>query len=245
MVPALIGAASLAGRRWGPAVSGWMVALPFTSAPIIFFLALAHGPAFAADSAMGTLSGGLSLAVFCVAYHLAAPRMRWPAATLIAVGALAAANLGLQYLRLPLWALAALVTAGLALSLWVVALGGPVENPPAEALPRWDIPARMLAATLFVVGITAAAPLIGPRMSGLVATFPLVAGTVTVFTHARYGAPAASGVLRGLLMGLFSFVGFYTVLIALLAPEGVGLAFAAAIPAALMVHALMLWLLRK
>lgn len=40
LAPALIGAASLAGRRWGPAVSGWLVGLPLTSGPIAFFLRL-------------------------------------------------------------------------------------------------------------------------------------------------------------------------------------------------------------
>ena len=68
LTPTLIGAASLAGRRWGPAVSGWLVGFPFTSAPIalvglfafaLFFLTLAVlieragvGPAFAAALAL-------------------------------------------------------------------------------------------------------------------------------------------------------------------------------------------------
>jgi len=36
--PLLIQVASLAGRRWGPAVGGWFVGLPLTSGPIAFFL---------------------------------------------------------------------------------------------------------------------------------------------------------------------------------------------------------------
>ena len=39
LTPTLIGTASLAGRRWGPAVSGWLVGFPFTSAPVALFLA--------------------------------------------------------------------------------------------------------------------------------------------------------------------------------------------------------------
>jgi hypothetical protein len=255
LVPAIIGAASLAGRRWGPAVSGWLVGLPFTSAPIIFFLALSHGPAFAADSAMGTLAGGLSLSGFCVAYHLLAPRFRWPVPTAVALIVLVAANMGLQYLRIPLWALTLAVLAALGGSSWLIASGrGPAsaDEPPPLALPAWDIPARMLAATAFVVLITAIAPLIGPRMSGLVATFPLVAGTVTIFTHAQRGARAASGVLSGLLMGLFAFTGFYLVLISMLTlpqrglvPAGIGPAFGAGILAALLVEGGTLWLMQR
>ena len=42
LAPVIIGGASLAGRRWGPAVSGWLVGLPLTSGPVIFFLALSQ-----------------------------------------------------------------------------------------------------------------------------------------------------------------------------------------------------------
>src|SRR5712692_6527915 len=47
VTPALIGAASLAGRRWGQGVSGWIVGLPLTSGPVAFFLVVDHGAAFA------------------------------------------------------------------------------------------------------------------------------------------------------------------------------------------------------
>ena len=50
-------AATWAARRWGPAVGGWIVGLPLTSGPIAFFLALEHGPAFAARAALSTILG--------------------------------------------------------------------------------------------------------------------------------------------------------------------------------------------
>jgi hypothetical protein len=246
LVPAIIGAASLAGRRFGPAVSGWLVALPFTSAPIIFFLALSHGTAFAADSAMGTLAGGLSLAAFCAVYHWLAPRSHWALTAMAALIVLGGAALGLQYLRLPLPALALAVTAALGAALWLITPQGRVTEPPPPPAPSaWDIPARMITATAFVLLITAIAPSIGPRLSGLLAAFPLVAGTVVVFTHWRRGAEAADGVLRGLVLGLFAFTGFYSVLIATLVPAGIGPAFAAAILAAAVVQGATLWIIRR
>src|SRR5262245_16803924 len=80
LAPALIGAASLAGRRWGPAVSGWLVGLPLTSAPVTFLLALEHGAGFAASVALGTLAGTISQTLFAVAYAWLARRHRWPVA---------------------------------------------------------------------------------------------------------------------------------------------------------------------
>jgi len=43
LTPALIAIATLAGRRFGPSISGWLVGLPFTSGPVSLFLALEQG----------------------------------------------------------------------------------------------------------------------------------------------------------------------------------------------------------
>jgi hypothetical protein len=40
VTPALIAAATLVGRRFGPSISGWLVGLPFTSGPVSLFLTL-------------------------------------------------------------------------------------------------------------------------------------------------------------------------------------------------------------
>ena len=57
LTPLLIGSVSLAGRRWGPTVGGLLVALPLTSGPILFFLALERGAPFTVNTALGTLEG--------------------------------------------------------------------------------------------------------------------------------------------------------------------------------------------
>ena len=59
LAPLIIGSASLAGRKWGPAVSGWIVGMPLTSGPVIFLVALSHDVGFAANAALGVISGGL------------------------------------------------------------------------------------------------------------------------------------------------------------------------------------------
>ena len=48
LTPILILTASLASRRWGQAIGGWLVALPLTTGPVTFFLALEQGNSFAA-----------------------------------------------------------------------------------------------------------------------------------------------------------------------------------------------------
>src|SRR2546422_11564383 len=74
VTPALIGAATMAGRRWGPAIAGWLVGLPFTSGPVALFLALDHGAGFAAGAAAGMLAGTISQAALALAYGWQASR---------------------------------------------------------------------------------------------------------------------------------------------------------------------------
>src|SRR5512143_2301622 len=154
ITPALIGTASLAGRRWGHSISGWMVAVPLTTGPITLFLALSHGPAFAASAAAGTLAGGMSQAAFVAAYGHLAWHWKWPATLAAAVLSFAILTAVLQQLTLPLLPLCAAV-----LIVFVLVLRSlPHEQEAAEVTevlpPRWDIPLRMAIATAFVLLIT-------------------------------------------------------------------------------------------
>jgi hypothetical protein len=83
-------------------VSGWLVALPFTSGPIVFFLALDHGTAFAGGAAVGALAGAIAQAAFCLGYGALADRSRWGVALPAGSLAFAAATMVLQRLALPL-----------------------------------------------------------------------------------------------------------------------------------------------
>jgi hypothetical protein len=93
----------------------------------------------------------------------------------------------------------------------------------------------MIITTVLVLAITGAAEALGPRLSGVLATFPVYAAILTVFAH-RAGAAAAVQVLRGLLLGLFAFAGFFVVLGILIEPLGVAAGFALATVAALVIQ---------
>jgi hypothetical protein len=245
LTPALIGTASLAGRRWGPAVSGWFVGLPLTSAPIAFFLALSDGASFASIVAVGTMAGTVSQAAFSVIYGWLASRSGWPGALLGGCLAFALATVALQHLILPLMPLFVMVIAALVTALRLMPGGGVRSRVATSPVPRWDLPARMVVATGFVLLLTGLAPKLGPRLTGLLSPFPLYAATLTVFTHHLQGPGAAASVLRGLLLGLFAFAGFFLVLAALLERAGIGSAFAAASALALALQAGALWALRR
>jgi hypothetical protein len=87
VTPFFIGSVTLAGRRWGPTTSGLLMGLPLTSGPVSLFLALQYGPTFAAQAAVGTLPGGASVCIVCLAYSLAARKGNWPLAAVVSVSA--------------------------------------------------------------------------------------------------------------------------------------------------------------
>jgi hypothetical protein len=244
MTPALIAVASLAGRRWGPGISGWLVGLPFTSGPIAFFLALGHGLAFAAITATGTMAGAISQAAFCVVYA----RLVFRSGAAIGFGAgtiaFVASTVALERLPIPLLPLFALVIACLGVALRLMPRTVEAASAASQRRPRGDIVARMALATAFVLLLTGVAPALGPRLTGLLAPFPVYAAVLAIFAHRIQGPAAAASVLRGLLLGLFAFTAFFLVLAALLERTGVALSFAAAIATAVALQAVSLRMLR-
>jgi hypothetical protein len=183
--------------------------------------------------AFGSLAGALAEVAFCLAYGWSA-RRGWPVALAAASAAFAGIATAVQRLAVPLVVLAAVAVAALAAALWFMPPRGAAAG--RTAPPRWDLPARIVVTTVLVVALTEVAPVLGPRLSGVLATFPLYAAVLTVFAHRAGPAPAVQ-VLRGLLLGLFSFAGFFLVLGGLIERLGVAGAFVAATAAALAIQA--------
>lgn len=209
ITPLMIAMASLAARRWGPAVGGWVAGLPLTSGPVSVFLALEQGHAFAAHAACGTLLGLISFGAFCVAYARSARISKWVISVICGLGVYSVftAALSLSVFSLVPAALLVLGLLGVAL----VVLGAPASVPRHIPLPWWDLPMRMATATAFVVLITGAARAMGPNWSGLLSPFPVFACVMAVFTHRNGGSDAAQRLLRGFIIGSFSCTAFFVV----------------------------------
>jgi hypothetical protein len=243
LAPLIIGSASLAGRKWGPAVSGWIVGMPLTSGPVVFFVALSHGALFAESSALGVLSGGISLVMYALTYAWLATRFRWHVSIVGSILVFSLCTLYLQTVSIPLFIIAPVVTLAILAGLKFMPKGD--VEPGKSEINTWDIPVRILIGTSFILLLTGIAPFIGSRMTGLLTTIPLYVTILSIFAHRNHGPAAAAHVLRGLLYGMFAFTGFFLVLSLLIERTSLGISFGLAAFTALAVQGMSLLVLRK
>jgi len=236
--PLLIAVATLAGRRWGPMVSGWFTGFPFVSLPVFLVLAIQNGYGFASDAAVGMLAGQTSMCLFCAAYILVARKLNWWQTTPPALAVFFICVALWDRYTLPLVPTFAVLVATIVLLLVLI----PKQEIPdgGKAPPRWDLPARMLIAAIFVAALTSAAPIIGPVWSGLLSAFPVFNTILAVFTHAQQGGRAAGQLLRGSILGSLGIAVFYLMLGLTLPATGSMWAFLLASVATLVINGLSL-----
>jgi hypothetical protein len=243
LAPLIIGSASLAGRKWGPAVSGWIVGMPLTSGPVVFFVALSQGILFAESSALGVLSGGISLVLYALTYAWLATRFKWFVSIAGSFLVFSLSTLYLQTVSISLFVIALVVALAIVTGLKLMPKGD--VEPGKSEQSRWDIPVRILIGTSFILFLTGIAPFIGSRMTGLLTTIPLYVTILSIFAHRDHGPAAAAHVLRGLLYGMFAFTGFFLVLSLLIERTSLGVSFGLAALTALAVQGTSLLVLRK
>jgi hypothetical protein len=205
LAPGLVAATTLAGRRWGPRIAGWLGGLPVVVAPILLAISLEHGRAFAADAAAGALLGLLSLTFFVLEYGWAARVMGWVPAAAIGWAVFGVATLLLDQVHMANWLALVLVLSGFAAAA-VLLPRAPARA--AAAPPRFDLALRATATAALVLLLTGLAGTLGSHLSGLLASFPVLATVLAAFTHAQDGPAAAAQFLRGFATGLVAFAVF-------------------------------------
>lgn len=241
--PVLVAAMSLAARRWGATFGGLIMGLPWMTGPVLFFLALDKGDAFAVAATTGIELGVVSITAYMLAYAAASSFAPWPVSLAASVLAFAAAAAGLQHVRIGLPAATVAALASLAFAALVLPRPrGPVLP---IRLPAWDIPARMAATFALVALIMTGADALGSRLSGIVATFPVILTVIGTFTHHQSGVDAVRRVLRGLTLSLGSFVAFFLTVGVALPRIGLLGAYAAATTVAVAISAALVAFARR
>ena len=231
LVPAAIWLATLAARRWGHTVSGYLGGLPLIGGPITLYLALDHGSAFAARSATFTLAAILGQGAHLLAFAHTAKRAPWPVALLAGWMSFLAVAVAVAALDPGPWLALTLAVTGLA-GAW---LGLPRPRLPVvpARIPPMELRLRLVAAFILAAAILWSAAVFGPVASGVLLSVPVTGSIMPPFTLALYGPDSVARLTRGFVVGLTGFTAFFLVVALAAVPWGIAAAFAAAVGGAL------------
>ncbi len=242
LAPVLVAGASLASRKWGDSVGGWLAAFPFVAGPLLLVMTLEHGPEFGANSALSALSGITALAVFAVCYAHLARRIHWAVALPIGWSL----YLGSAALMHPLERGFPARLVGALASLWLAKILLPRNPPTTESdeirrPPAWDLAARMASAATLVGTVATLSEALGPSWSGLLTPFPIATTILVAFAHAQDGHPAVARMLTGFIPALSGLALFFATLSVALVPLGLLGGFGLALGASSLAQTLLLW----
>ena len=206
LMPSVIALVTLAIRKWGNRAGGLIGSMPWIAGPILLFFILEQGKAFGIHSIQGSMTGILALISFCFSYSSLSRKLTWLPTLLLSYGIYTITAVVFNYLQLSLWVSYGVVLGCVLLALWQFPIPANTTITPRR-LP-FDIPIRMLVATLFVLVITGLAAILGPNWSGILTPFPILTSILAIFTHTLQGSDATILTLRGLLIGLLGFTTF-------------------------------------
>jgi len=234
LVPSLIALITLAGRRWGPAVAGWLSGFPVVAGPVLLMIAVEQGPVFAAQAAQSSLSTVLATVSFGIGYSWAALRYPWYLCIIGGTLGFAFAASLLTLFAPSLWVALVVTLCGL----WLAPFAYPEMEilQPVGSPPPLELPVRMLAGGALALGVTIFASRLGPNFSGLLTAFPVLGLVFGVFSHFTWGGGGAMRLLSGMVKGLYAFALFCLAVVITVPKFGVGRGFFIALGCALLVQ---------
>lgn len=242
LVPALIFCISKIGQRWGAQAAGLTVGLPVMGGPILFFIALEQPLAFAQQASLTSLANIPANLACGLAFAWAATRLPWYASLVIASAVFIATSQVTLLLPNSIYLLSAW-TLG---CLWLAPRCFPHLAAIDRAAPAKPIEMalRMLAGSAMLLLITYFAHVLGPHWAGSLSIYPILSMTLSLFILARTGPYWVTELLRSQARSLLAFY-LFTLVLWLLLPKGVALAFIAAVAASIIHPALHLLAQRR
>jgi hypothetical protein len=201
---AFVVSASVITERAGPVIGALVATLPISAGPSYVFLALDHDAAFIAEGALASLPINAATVFLGLTYVLLAQRhnawISWSGGAVVWI-AIAAAVKSIH------WSLA----GGVAINLAAFAICIPLLDRYRHVrMPlitrRWyDIPLRAALVATLVATLVTLSGWVGPKISGIIALFPVVFSSMMLILHPRIGGPATAAVVANSGWGLLGF----------------------------------------
>ena len=201
---AFVVSASIITERSGPVIGALVATLPVSAGPSYVFLAIDHDAAFIAQGALSSLPVNAATIFMGLTYVVLAQRhsMAVSCASAFAVWIAIA-----SVIRLFDWTL----TAGLAVNfiafgICIPLLSGYRHVKMPLVTRRWyDIPMRASLVATLVAIVVSTSSWVGPKISGIIALYPVVFSSMMVILHPRIGGPPTAAVLANSAWGLLGF----------------------------------------
>ncbi len=209
ITPILIFLVSKAEERYGQKVSGMLVGLPLTTAPVVLILYMEYGLLFTWNVLTGVILSVTSSIVFCVSYFVLARMMSWKltlAASLLLFSLTASI---FEKISLSFVVDSLIATGFLVASLFLRTDTNPEIN---ASKFKGDTEYRVVTATLIVLLITTYANDVGSVLSGIVSNSPVFISTFAVFNHRKGGFLAARSFIQGTIRGTIAYFAFFVLL---------------------------------
>jgi hypothetical protein len=165
------------------------------------FLALDHDAAFIAEGALASLPINAVTIVLGLTYVVLAQRR---SAIVSCLGAVAVWIVLASTVRMLQWSLTAgLIANAVAFAICVPLLDRFRHVKMPLITRRWyDIPLRAALVATLVATVVTASGWVGPKISGIIAMFPVVFTSMMLILHPRIGGPATAAVLANSGWGL-------------------------------------------
>jgi len=201
---AFVVSASVITERSGPVIGALVATLPISAGPSYVFLALDHDAAFIAEGALASLPINAATIFLGLTYVVLAQRYSAIASCGTAVVVwIALASI----IRSTQWTLAGgLIVNVIAFAICVPLLRRYRHVKMPLITRRWyDIPLRAALVSTLVATVVTTSGWVGPKISGIIALFPIVFTSLMLILHPRIGGPPTAAVIAnsaGGLMGL-------------------------------------------
>jgi hypothetical protein len=201
---AFVVSASIITERSGPVIGALVATLPISAGPSYVFLALDHDAGFIAEGALASLPINAATIFLGLTYVVLAQRR---SALVSCLGAVAVWITLAAIIRSLQWTLAGgLIANAVAFAICVPLLRRYRHVKMPLITRRWyDIPLRASLVATLVATVVTLSGWVGPKISGIIALFPVVFTSMMLILHPRIGGPPTAAVIAnsaGGLMGL-------------------------------------------
>jgi hypothetical protein len=201
---AFVVTASIITERSGPVIGALIATLPISAGPSYVFLALDHDAAFIAQGALSSLPVNAATIFMCLTYVVLAQRH----SVLASCGSAFAVWIAIASIIKQFdWSLTAGLAANLiAFGICIPLLAGYRHVKMPLVTRRWyDVPMRAALVATLVAIVVSTSGWVGPRISGIIALYPVVFSGMMVILHPRIGGPPTAAVLANSAWGLLGF----------------------------------------